>query len=122
MSLSGGAEASQTNTSEDIDKLLSSSATQTESLDIDDAGVKKITDDLLSGTGGLAEIFGGEQNAGIFDSSVAAQAAGDLSANIIGEIAKLKAKKTTTTDLEQEEESSRRKKEDSSSVSIGLGT
>ena len=89
MSMGGEASTSSTNTDEDISKLLNSSAVQTESLDISQEGVDKITSDLLSGKDGLASIFGGEQSSGIYNSSVAAQEAGNLSANIIGEIAKL---------------------------------
>lgn len=72
--------------------------TVTEGLDISDEGVSKIISDLLSSEQGLASIFSEENVAGIYDSSVAKQASGDLMANIAGEIAKLKAKKVTTTD------------------------
>lgn len=71
--------------------------TQTERLQIDEAGIQKIIDDVLGGAGGLADIFAGEQTAGVFDSSVAAQAAGDLAANLVGEIAKLTATRETRT-------------------------
>jgi hypothetical protein len=66
-----------------------------ERLEISDEAVDKIIGDVLGGADGLASIFAGEQNAGVFDSSVAAQAAGDLAANLVGEIAKLKAEKVT---------------------------
>lgn len=62
---------------------------QTEQLKLDEAAIQKIIEDVLGGPQGLASIFQGEQTAGIFDSTVAAQAAGDLAANLVGEIAKL---------------------------------
>lgn len=65
-------------------------------LEISDEAVEKIIQDLLGEAGGLKDIFAGEQVSGIFDSSVAAQAAGDFAANIVGEIAKLRAEQVTT--------------------------
>lgn len=65
-------------------------------LEISDEAVAKIMEDLLSEAGGLKDIFSGEQTAGIFDSSVAAQAAGDFAAQVVGEIAKLRAEQVTT--------------------------
>ena len=70
-------------------------------LEISDEAIDKIVNDILSGPEGLASIFAGEQNAGIFDSSVAAQAAGDLTAKISGEIAKLRAERVQTEDRRQ---------------------
>lgn len=118
MSFGGEASASKTKQDEDINKIVSGTSTTTEGLDISQEAVDKITKDLLGSTNGLASIFGGEQNAGIFNSSVAAQAAGDLSANIVGEIAKLKAKKVSTTDMEEETESERRLRESTASISV----
>lgn len=69
-----------------------------ESLEISDEAIEKIIADVLGGAEGLASIFSTEQTAGIFDSTVAAQAAGDLTSKIIGEIAKLRAVKTTETE------------------------
>jgi len=66
-----------------------STGLRTEQLILDDVAIQKIIEDVLGGPQGLAQIFAGEQTAGIFDSSVAAQAAGDLAANLVGEIAKL---------------------------------
>lgn len=71
--------------------------TTTERLEIDDAAIKKIIEDILGSADGLASIFQGEQTAGIFDSSVTAQASGDFAANIVGELAKLTATKVTET-------------------------
>lgn len=71
-----------------------------ERLAIGDEAIEKIIEDVLGGAGGLAEIFSGEQIAGIFDSSVAAEAAGDLAAKLAGEIARITAEKQI--DEEQE--------------------
>lgn len=73
---------------------------QTEQLKLDQAAIAKIIEDVLGGTEGLASIFGGEQTAGIFDSSVAAQAAGDLTSKLVGEIAKLTGVREITTEEE----------------------
>jgi hypothetical protein len=69
-----------------------------ERLEISDEAIDKIIGDVLGGVDGLASIFAGEQNAGIYNSSVANQAAGDLTANIVGEIAKLRAEKVGTVE------------------------
>ncbi len=79
-------------------------------LEISDEAIDKIVTDILRGPDGLASIFAGEQNAGVFNSSVANQAAGDLTAKISGEIAKLRAERvqtqeqTQTSATEQEQE------------------
>jgi len=78
-----------------LDKTSVSS--QTQKLNLDPLAVQKIIEDVLGGADGLASIFQGEQTAGIFDSSVAAQAAGDLTSKLVGEIAKLTAEQETTT-------------------------
>ncbi len=70
--------------------------TETRGLDISQEAIEKIISDVLGGAGGLAEIFQGEQTAGIFDSSVAAQAAGDLAAKLAGEIARITAEERVT--------------------------
>lgn len=69
--------------------------TKTERLQLDEVAVQKIIEDVLSGPEGLANIFAGEQEAGIFNTSVAAQAAGDLSAKLVGELAKLTGTRET---------------------------
>ena len=73
------------------------STTGREKLNIDQAGIDKIIQDVLGGADGLAAIFSGEQSAGVFNSSVAAQASGDLAAKLVGEIAKLTAEKETSS-------------------------
>lgn len=71
----------------------------TEQLKLDQAAIDQIIEDVLGASGGLADIFAGEQTAGIFDSSVAAQASGDLAAKLVGELAKVTAQKETATDV-----------------------
>ena len=68
---------------------------KTEQLSLDQAAIEKLISDVLGGSEGLGSIFGGEQDTGLFNSSVANQAAGDLAANLIGELAKLTGKTTT---------------------------
>jgi len=72
--------------------------TVTESLDISQEGVNKNLQKILGGEQGLASIFSEENVAGIYDSSVSAQASGDLLTKLAGEIAKLTATKTQATD------------------------
>lgn len=73
-------------------------------LNLSPIAIEKITKDVLGGPGGLAEIFQGEQTAGIFSSSVAAQAAGDFAASLVGEIAKLGAERVKTSRVFEEED------------------
>ena len=82
-----------------------SSGKQTEQLVLDDDAIAKIIQDVLGGANGLASIFGGEQTAGIFNSSVAAQAAGDLASNLVGELAKITGKREVTQESTSEQTS-----------------
>ena len=77
--------------------------TQTEGLNISQEGIDKLIRDVLAQSGGLADVFSTENVAGIFDSSVAAQAAGDIATQLVGELAKLTATKTATNVAEQEQ-------------------
>lgn len=74
--------------------------TTTERLKIDREGIDAIIADLLGGTQGLASIFSDEQVSGLFSSSVAAQASGDLISQIAGELAKLTGVKETKEDID----------------------
>lgn len=78
--------------------------TEVEQLQLDSAAVQQIIQDVLSGPQGLASIFGGEQSSGLFNSSVSAQAAGDLAAKLVGELAKITGKNVKTIDLTGTEE------------------
>ena len=93
-----------------------SKSTTVQKLNIEQDAVDKIIQDVLGGADGLAAIFSGEQTSGIFDSSVAAQAAGDLASKLVGEIAKLTAEQETTTKQKTKE----KRKEKSESGSGGL--
>lgn len=84
--------------------------TTTEGLEISQEAVNKIIQDVLGGADGLAAIFAGEQSSGIFNSSVAAQAAGDLASKIVGEIAKLRAKKVVSEDITEEQTSEQKQR------------
>jgi len=71
-------------------------SSQVEKLSLDEAAVQKIIQDVLGGAGGLADIFSAEQASGVFNSSVAAQATGDLASRLVGELAKLTGEKQVT--------------------------
>lgn len=101
-SLFGGTDVQSGTTQQVEDVDTTTTGTQRERLKIDDAAIQKIIEDVLGGAEGLADIFAGEQSAGIFDSSVAAEAAGDLATKLAGEIAKLTAEKETTQEQRQE--------------------
>ncbi len=93
--------------------------TTRESLEISDEAIEKIIADVLGGAEGLASIFAGEQTAGIFSSTVSAQAAGDLASKLAGEIAKLRAVKTT--EVEQAGIQITEKKERDEGLLSGIG-
>ena len=99
----------------------SRTATQRERLNISQEAINKIIEDVLGGAGGLAEIFAGEQTAGIFDSSVAAEAAGDLATKLAGEIAKLTAEKEITQVAAEETVSEQKQEERDEGILSGIG-
>lgn len=104
MNIGGGSSQSTEGTSEKTDRNLIRSGERRERLEISDEAIDKIIGDVLGKAGsGIKDIFGAENVAGIFDSTVSAQAAGDLAANLVGEIAKLRAETVTTTDETEEE-------------------
>ena len=72
--------------------------TRTTRLDISQEAVDKTIADVLGSTTGLADIFSKEKVAGLYEGTVAAQASGDLVANLVGEIAKLRATTIETTE------------------------
>ena len=67
----------------------------TERLRIDKRAIDKVIQDILGGNEGLAAIFSDEQSAGLFSSTQAQDAVGDLLAKVAGEVAKLTAVKET---------------------------
>lgn len=85
-------------TKEELDKTTGTKGTRTEYLDIDPEGVERLKNQILGGVQGLASVFSGEQTAGLYNTTVAAQASGDLVAQLAGEIAKLTAKKVSEVD------------------------
>lgn len=87
-----GKSRSSTSTTENVKET----GRRVEQLDISQEGIDKIIADVLGGADGLAEIFAEENVAGIFDTSVAAQAAGDLATKLAGEIARLTAANVIT--------------------------
>lgn len=92
--IGGSASAETSHETEDV----TTSGVQTQQLELEDEAIDKLIEDVLGGADGLASIFAGEQSNGLFNSSVANQAAGDLTANLVGELAKLTGKTTTTSD------------------------
>lgn len=75
--------------------------TEKEYLAITEAGLNKIVADVLGGANGLADIFSEQGSAGLYSSSVASQAAGDLVTNLAGELAKLTAKQVKEYNLRE---------------------
>jgi len=70
--------------------------TATEQLKVDKEGILRLIENILSDTGGLADIFGAEQNAGVFKGSTAKQGTENLLAKIAGELALLTGEKVST--------------------------
>jgi len=102
--MSFGASASTANTSQKQEEEFTKSKVGSSQLQLEQEAVTKIIQDVLGSEQGLADIFSKENTAGIFDSSAATQAAGDLTTNLVGELAKLTGK--TVTSEEEEGESS----------------
>lgn len=98
MDIGGSAKAKTSHTTQKQTQEQQESSNSSSQLKLDDKAITKIIEDTLGSADGLASIFAGEQTAGIFDSSVAAQASGDLAANIIGELAKITGETVTNTD------------------------
>lgn len=96
-----------------------STARQTEQTILDEAAIAKFIEDVLGSAEGLASIFGGEQSVGLFDSSVAAQASGDLVSKLVGELAKLTSQRVTTQEAEQEQTTQTEKKDEGILSGIG---
>lgn len=97
----GGSAKAETKKEEEVKQETSftdTKGTRTTQLKLDQAAIDKTVADMLSGTSGLASIFQAENAAGIFDSTGAAGAAGDLTSKIAGEIAKLTGEQVTEID------------------------
>lgn len=116
-----GAEKKRESGSAVREVTASSRRVQREKLNIEENAIEKIIQDILSEAGGLASIFQGEQTAGIFDSSVSAQAAGDLASKLAGEIAKLTAEREITEEKTAEELSTEKTRGKSTGISGEIG-
>lgn len=118
MSLGGSSKASKNSTKESGTEEKSGATTGSSQLVLEQDAIDRIIENVLSGPGGLAEIFQGEQTAGVFDSSVAAQASGNLVANIVGEIAKITGETVTSGTTESLLDFTKRKSTKSAEVSV----
>jgi hypothetical protein len=65
-------------------------------LELDEEAISKIILDTLGSAQGLGSIFMQEQGSGLYNSTVSANAAGDLVSRLVGEIAKLTAEEVST--------------------------
>jgi hypothetical protein len=100
MSFGGSSSASREDKKKTESEDTQTSGSRVEQLKLDQKAVEKIISDVLGSESGLASIFGGEQSAGIYNSTVASQASGDLVANLVGELAKITGKNVIDTDEE----------------------
>jgi hypothetical protein len=73
---------------------VNSGSVNTQKLDISQAGIDQMVNDLMSGNQGLASLTSMQKTAGLYDSSVNGQLTNDLTSRIVGEVA---AKTGTTT-------------------------
>lgn len=99
----------------------SGNITKREQLQIDEEGILRLITNALSGEGGLADIFGAEKSSGIFNSSVAKQASGDLLAKISGELAKLTGVKTLVETRDLSTESVKQQNQESEGLLDNIG-
>jgi hypothetical protein len=99
--LFGGSESKSGFTETQQNRISQADVRGSEQLVLDPAAIQKIIQDVLGGTEGLASILSGEQNAGIFNSSVAQGQATDLIQGLVGELAKITGK--TVSDQSQVE-------------------
>lgn len=99
MGASSEGESKRSKTHEEEQRAKDS--TSTSQLILTQEGIDKIVQDVLGGANGLAEIFAGEQNSGLYNSSTAAAESGDLSAKLVGEIAKLTGKQVNVTEEDE---------------------
>lgn len=80
-------------------------STSTQQLVLDQAAIEKLIQDVLSGSGGISEIFAAEKASGIYNSTVADQQAGNFMAQLLGELAKLTGKTVETQEATSTEKS-----------------
>lgn len=73
----------------------------TSQLEVDQAAITKMIEDVLGGTGGLADIFSNESASGIYKSTAAKTGTEDLLSKLAGEIAKITGRTVTTKGEEE---------------------
>lgn len=100
MDFGGSTEVSREDKKRTESETGTTSGLRTEQLQLDQKAVEKIIGDVLGSESGLASVFGGEQGVGIYNSSTAAQASGDLVTNLVGELAKITGKNVITDEEE----------------------
>lgn len=81
----------------------SGSGLKTSKLILDEAGYRKIIDDIMGAENGLASLLQGESTAGIFGSTTNTLMAQRFAQDLAGELAKLTAESVTTTEEEQKQ-------------------
>lgn len=100
MSFGGSASAKREDETKKEKEDTKTSGSRVEQLQLDQEAINKIIADVLGSADGLASIFGAEQGVGIYNSTSAAQASGDLVTNLVGELAKITGKNVIDTDEE----------------------
>ena len=89
---------------ENVDRFAEISKTGSSQLKLDPKAIQKIIRDVFGAEGGLADIFGEEQTAGIFNSSVVKGQVRNLTSDIIGELAKITGETVTAEDQTESEQ------------------
>lgn len=105
---------------QDTKSKSSKSGTRTERLVLSQAGIEAIIEDILKSSQGLGNIFSEENVSGLYNTSVAKEATGDLVSQIVGELAKLTGVKKTTEKSKESGESSTTGATEQKSKSPGL--
>lgn len=98
--MSFGGETEHTNDRTRASEVSNESSIQTRKRDLDEDAIEHMLNEMLGGNQGLSAIFAGEQNAGIYNSTVAAEATGDLVTKILGELSALTAEEVVTSDTD----------------------
>lgn len=101
MSIGGKTEGESSRSKTHEEEQKAKDSREVTQLELTQEGIDKIVADVLGGANGLAAIFAGEQGTGLYNSSVAANEAGDLSAKLVGEIARLTGRQVSTTEEDE---------------------
>lgn len=72
--------------------------TQTSQLQLDEEAITRIIQETLGSTAGLASVFSQDNAAGVYNSTGSKQAAGDLVAKLVGELATITGKTVQNVD------------------------